>query len=164
MYWEVYIDRNGIQCQLKLGKNPDRIATKQMGWSDGKRIRIQLVFETEGHLKEILDDNEYAYLDSYKKALKNRMNDIADEQDVAATMEMRWGFEMRISTIKPDCIGVIAEVDDADDYDEFQRKYSGLEGAKNILLSTTAIIYGCGKDPGKTIMKWLKRLELEEED
>jgi len=81
----------------------------------------------------------------------------------AADPQEFFGYNMRKQYAMGSGVEVLADLD-AKNYGEFSKKYRGIQGAIDILLSTKKVMSGGGKDPAKTIFKLVRKLEIEAED
>lgn len=157
--WLVAIDEEGIQAQFGLGsgdmeKNAEE--EKKLKENAENRAKVIYVFEYEEHPGSGSNRR-------LQDLIRRRRDQFYQERGAFNPAEMM-GYNMRKTTIGGNYIEVLADLPNADNIQQFQRNYSGLDGAIEILLSTEKIMHGAGKDPAKSVMKWIKKLELEKEE
>ena len=157
--WLVTIDDEGVQAQFGLGSGDmDKNAEDEKAFSKidlKNKAKVIFVFT-----RKKLPSDDYSdrrELDSIAKGMKSSFY----QKRGAFDPSEHFGYDMRKKSLGK-YIEVVSELE-ADDVSEFHRKYSGLDGAIDILFNAERIMSPT-TDPGKTIMKWVKRLELEQED
>lgn len=158
--WLVTIDDQGVQAQFGLGSGDmEQNAKDEKLFSKGRLIdKAKIIFVFE--YGQVPSDS---YSDKDKlKSIQQKMKNSFYQKRGAFNPSEYFGYQMRQKTLN-NYIEVVSELD-ADDVSEFHRKYSGIEGAIEILYNTEKVMKGSGGDPAKTVMKWIKKLELEKED
>lgn len=159
--WLVTIDEEGVQTQFGLGSGDmEQNAKDEKAFNKenlANKAKVIFTFE-QGRAP----NDGYRDKDSLSSIQKRLKGDFYKKRGAFNPAEY-FGYQMRQKTISGKYIEVVAELD-ADDIGEFHQKYSGLDGAIEILLSAERLMKPTTDNPGKTIMKWIKKLELEKED
>lgn len=159
MKWLVCINDEGVQCKVPVGKDTEKAAEEQKNLK--KYGKIMFVFDSGG--KD--PDKDYEAQKEYGQWLKRATDKLHKKYGAASPSEVG-GYNLRKQYAMGNGIEVLANLDDAKDYDEFAKNYSGLEGAVDILLNTERIMSGNynRENPGKSVMKMIKKLQLEIDD
>jgi len=161
MKWLVCINSEGKQCQIPAGKGDLKKAAEEEK-ALNKQAKIRFIFEFgEGGQDPDKDYQNRETFKHFKNVLKQRLY----KKYGAADPSEYFGYSLRKAYAMGDGIEVLADLD-ADDFDEFKKKYSGAKGAAKILWSTEKIMSGSydRNEPAKTISKMIRKLEIEAED
>ena len=163
MTWQVCISNHGVEQQLCLG-DKKTIAKKQEHFLRSfDRKRIKLVFN--GY-DSIIVASKYWYRgigDEELEAMINKeLEVIANKYGAYGYYASLQGYNIRKTTL-PDYIEVFADLD-ADDYSEFGKKYSGLDGAIDILYNTTSVLHGAMSNPAKAVARMIKEIEFKKSE
>jgi hypothetical protein len=156
MKWLVVINTEGVQGQVPVGKGDLKKAAEEQK-ALKNRVKIMYAFE---FAKD--PDGDYQDRKSFEDYYKVHTARLHKKYGAASPQEIA-GYNLRKQVAMGDGIEVQAELD-ADDYDEFRKKYGGTKGAIDILLSTEKVMSGAGKDPAKAVSKLIRKLEIEAED
>jgi len=178
MQWLVVIDEEGVQAQYLMGKDTKKAAGEEVGLKD----KAKCLFKTHERLKIIF---EYGYdpVDEKSSTLKqldwdtqrqwnrefkdfyNGMREELSKKYSASGPQGKYGYDIRKTTLR-NYIEVLAELDDAKDYNEFHKNYQGLEGAIDILYSTISLLHpraNSSSEASDKIIKWTTKLQNEKE-
>lgn len=160
MDWAVSINDEGIQAQIRAGRNTAKASAEAADMK--KHAKIMFVFELAdgGHDP----DGDYEDRKTFEDFLSVKIQEIADKYGAASVAETH-GYNIRKSTLGP-YVEVVAQLDDADNYSDFQKNYRGLNGAIKILRSATKLLHpfaSSSKDASRIIDKQIRKLEVESE-
>jgi len=155
--WLVTISSDGVVTQFKLGDDYDNEETRSKEkeiHSSAMKQRAKVIFVfIEGRKPQ----DDYRDKELLKRHLQKIRNEFYSSKGAWGQGEM-WGYKMRQNTIKGQpYIEVVSRLD-ADDLNEFSQL-----DPKDILMSAVKLMYPIKNDPGKTIVKWIQRLEDEED-
>lgn len=177
MQWLVSLDNKGIQAQFKMGKDIEKSAQKEkiLDFKLFAKLRVMFVFSDYYEKSDITFLKKYphcfdgyknkfqSYLQSInitKEILKEKIDDFYKKENSWSPTEYNM-FMMRAQTIS-DGILILVDVPEST-VEKFHKAYSGKE--EDLLMSTKKIIKPAKvNDPGKFILKWIKKFELERED
>jgi hypothetical protein len=135
------------------GRDVAKAAKEQKGIKN--HAMIMFVFDNPGKDPVVRPREFNEYLGKITKKLHTKYG--------AADPAEFFGYQIRKQYAMGNGIEVLADLD-ADDYREFGKKYSGIDGAIKILYNTEKVMTGAGKDPAKAVSKLIRKLEIEAED
>jgi hypothetical protein len=154
--WLCVINDEGIQAKFLAGTN---IAAAAKDTKDMMRhAKIMYIFETglNPNSREYEDQKKYsAYITKKEKEIT--------EKHGAWSQSEYFGYDLRKRYIGSDYIEVLADID-AKDIDEFQKKYSGIKGAIEILQNTEKLMSPRAENSekaSKLISKQIRKLQIE---
>ena len=160
MDWLVCINNEGIQCQVPVGKKgaSKKIAADEEGLE--KKSKIKFIFEFGEGGED--PDKGYQNQKTFKDFHNVERQRLYKKYGAAAPSEIK-GYSLRTHYVIGDGVEVLAELD-AKNYEEFKKKYSGINGAIEVLYNTKKVMKGAGHNPAKTVSKLIRKLEIETED
>jgi hypothetical protein len=160
MKWLVCINDEGVQCQIPAGRDPDKAAEEQKDLKKYAKIKFVFEFGEGGHNPDgdYQDQKSFGHFLNIETQKLHKKYGAADPHDF-------FGYNLRKQTSLGKGLEVLSDLD-AENYSEFRKKYSGIKGAIDILLNTEKIMSGSydRENPGKSVMKLIKKLEIEAED
>jgi hypothetical protein len=162
MDWQVCIDQTGVQMQLCLGDN-DKIALKQRSFMHTyDKLRIKYLFN--GWTGPQVMSSVWYKGTVYEKEIREGVREIAKKYGAEGYYDGEPYYQMRKSSLS-DYIEVIATLD-AKNYDDFGKKYSGIDGAIEILSNTKTVLRGAGVlgDAAGAVNRMIRKLEFEKEN
>ncbi len=156
MKWIVVINDEGIQAKVPVGDNlkdaeRDQNNLKKYGY-------IKFIFESDPPGQNPERNREYREWFAEETEKLHKKYGAASPREIG-------GYNMRKQTAMGNGVEILADLD-AKDYDEFGKKYSGYNGATEILLNTERILSGrYNRDnPGKSISNLIKKLEISADE
>jgi hypothetical protein len=138
-----------------MGKDVEKAAIEQKSLAKYAKIKFAFEFakDPDGSWE---DKKSFA---NFLSVLTQRLHKKYKASDPAEFH----GYKLRKQYSLGSGIEVLADLD-AKDYDEFRKKYKGIQGAIDILLSTKKVMSGGTKDPARDVSKLIRKLEIEAED
>lgn len=182
MQWLVVIDEEGVQAQYLMGKDTKKAAQEESGLRDKAKClfktheRIMIAFEygydpvdeksSTSSIQAIkqLDWDEQRKWNREFNTFYNEMRNELSKKYGASNPSGKYGYDIRKTTLR-NYIEVLAELD-ANDYEQFHKKYSGLEGAIEILSSAIKLLHphaATSAEASEKVMKWMTKLQNEKD-
>jgi len=157
MKWLAVINDEGIQAKIPAGRDTDKAAEEQKNMK--KYAKIMFIFYSHGKDPE----GDYDDRKEYGQFLKDLTSKLHKKYGAADPSDF-FGYNLRKQYAMGNGLEVLADLD-AKDYQEFTKKYRGIQGAIDILLNTEKIMSGSYNraEPGKSVHKLIRKLEIEAE-
>lgn len=162
MKWLVCVNSEGVQCQVPTGTNTKKAAEELKVLLNRAKIKFAFEYKSGGHDP---NSSDYETEKAFGQFLAELTRKIHEKYGAASPAEFT-GYTMRKRYAMGDGIEVMADLD-ADNYEEFHKKYHGAQGGIDILDRTVKLMSPPVSDKDKAaklIFKFRKKLEAEKED
>ena len=162
--YKCLITQEGLDAVIKLADDPKK-AVKQM-----KKVRQLSDEEIERRAKVIytLEEGKDPFkIDNWTlKEIVNRYRSKASSEVAkksgGSDLGSYFGFELRKRYVGGRYLEVTAEMSESEM--KKARSMGVYKGALEVLNNIKSIHSGAGDDPAKTVLKWMKKMEVEIED